>query len=112
MQFKAIDKAIARKIVETLIIPKATKIFEKRNVKLHFDENFIDYVLQLGYDKQKGVRNLEKQFERLVTDAFRETGFVDLHNGLMTVNEGTVILFPKIEGGTIMDDRTKFVYIQ
>lgn len=62
--FNYIDEKVAKNILTNLIINKSVKIFEKRGIEIRFDTTFIDHILQTGYDKRFGVRNLERTFEK------------------------------------------------
>jgi len=64
--FDYIEKDIAKNILKDLIIKKAIKMFEKKGIKLKFDSTFIDYILEKGYSRLFGVRNLERVFEKEV----------------------------------------------
>jgi len=64
--FNSIEKETARNILTDLIMKKTIKTFEKRGITLKFNSTFVDYILENGYSKKLGVRNLEKVFEKEV----------------------------------------------
>ncbi|MBN2544493.1 MAG: AAA family ATPase [Spirochaetes bacterium] len=64
--FNSIEKDTARDILTELIMKKTIKNFEKRGITLKFNSTFVDYILENGYSKKLGVRNLEKVFEKEV----------------------------------------------
>lgn len=66
VHFDPLEKETAKKIVVDLLIPKAEKVFLRKDMTVNFTDKFIDYIVDLGYDKVKGVRNLERVFEKTV----------------------------------------------
>ncbi|OHD18801.1 MAG: hypothetical protein A2086_03245 [Spirochaetes bacterium GWD1_27_9] len=64
--FNYIEKDVAKNILTNLIIKKSLKIFEKRGIEVEFNSTFIDYIVEIGYSKKFGVRNLERIFEKEV----------------------------------------------
>lgn len=62
--FNHIEKDTAKNILENLIIKKSIKIFEKKGMSVDFNSTFMDYILEIGYNKKFGVRNLERIFEK------------------------------------------------
>jgi ATP-dependent Clp protease ATP-binding subunit ClpB len=76
--FNQIEKNVARDILNNLIIKKSIKIFEKRGIKIIFNSTFIDYILEIGYNKKFGVRNLERVFEKEVMTAVSKFLYTNL----------------------------------
>lgn len=67
--FETIGRDTAAQIVRELLAENAHKMFAEQGMNISFDNKVIDYIADLGYDKQKGVRNLERFFEKTVMDA-------------------------------------------
>jgi ATP-dependent Clp protease ATP-binding subunit ClpC len=64
--FNNIEKEVARNILTNVILKKSLKIFNKRGIEVNFNSTFLDYILEVGYSKKFGVRNLERVFEKEV----------------------------------------------
>jgi ATP-dependent Clp protease ATP-binding subunit ClpC len=64
--FKPIEKETARLILKNLLAKKAVKAFAKKGIEIEFDPLFLDFVLERGYSRKFGVRNLERMFEKEV----------------------------------------------
>ena len=64
--FNNIEKDVAREILTNIILKKSIKIFNKRGIEVNFNSTFMDYILEIGYNKKFGVRNLERVFEKEV----------------------------------------------
>lgn len=64
--FNYISRETAKHILSNLIIEKSKRIFEKRGIELDFNSTFIDYIIELGYSRNFGVRNLERTYEKEV----------------------------------------------
>lgn len=67
--FETVDRNTAVQIVRELLAENARQMFLQQGLDVDFDNKVIDYIADLGYDKQKGVRNLERFFEKTVMDA-------------------------------------------
>jgi ATP-dependent Clp protease ATP-binding subunit ClpA len=67
--FNSIDRETARRILHDLMIPKTIKTFEKKGIELKIDPLFEDYVLEKGFSRRFGVRNLERVYEQEVLSA-------------------------------------------
>jgi ATP-dependent Clp protease ATP-binding subunit ClpC len=67
--FNYINKDVALDILNNIIIKKSNKIFEKRGIEVSFNSTFMDHILEIGYSKKFGVRNLERVFEKEVMTA-------------------------------------------
>lgn len=67
--FETIGRDTAVQIVRELLAENARQMFLQQGLDIDFDDKVIDYIADLGYDKQKGVRNLERFFEKTVMDA-------------------------------------------
>ncbi|HBD94248.1 MAG: hypothetical protein A2015_02795 [Spirochaetes bacterium GWF1_31_7] len=93
VNFNYIEKETAREIIKNILIPRADQIFTKRNLLLTFDDNFIDYILNLGYDRIKGVRNLERVFEKSITTSLSEKRLPSGKNSIaFTVLDNKIII--------------------
>ncbi|MBN1697119.1 MAG: AAA family ATPase [Spirochaetales bacterium] len=66
VEFKHIEQETAGKILTDLMINDAAKMFEKKGIFVEFNSTFIDHILQTGYSRKFGVRNLERIFEKEV----------------------------------------------
>ena len=64
--FNYIEKEMARYILNNIIIKKSIKIFDKKGIKVELSDTFVEYILDIGYSKKFGVRNLERVFEKEV----------------------------------------------
>lgn len=67
--FETVGRDTAVQIVRELLAENARQMFLQQGLDIDFDDKVIDYIADLGYDKQKGVRNLERFFEKTVMDA-------------------------------------------
>ena len=66
IRFNPIDKDTARRILSELIVGRAIKTFAKKGIELALDPLFVEYVLERGFSRKYGVRNLERTFEKEV----------------------------------------------
>jgi ATP-dependent Clp protease ATP-binding subunit ClpC len=64
--FDFIEKDVAEDILKNLIMKKTINGFSKKGIKLSFDESFAEYILNIGYSRKFGVRNLERTYEKEV----------------------------------------------
>jgi ATP-dependent Clp protease ATP-binding subunit ClpA len=78
--FKTIGRDTAAQIVRKLLVENARKMFLEQGIDVSFDDKVIDYIADLGYDKQKGVRNLERFFEKTIMDAVIRSEFYPKRN--------------------------------
>lgn len=78
--FKTIGRDTAAQIVRELLVENARKMFLEQGIDVSFDDKVIDYIADLGYDKQKGVRNLERFFEKTIMDAVIRSEFYPKRN--------------------------------
>lgn len=62
--FNHIDRDIARRILTQLIITDAKKVFEQKGISIEFNSTFVDHILQRGFSRRFGVRNLKRVFEK------------------------------------------------
>ncbi|MEE1290689.1 MAG: AAA family ATPase [Spirochaetota bacterium] len=67
--FETVGRDTAAQIVRKLLVENTCKMFSEQGLDISFDNKVIDYIADLGYDKQKGVRNLERFFEKTIMDA-------------------------------------------
>lgn len=73
--FETVGRDTAVQIVRELLVENAGQMFLQQGLDVDFDDKVIDYIADLGYDKQKGVRNLERFFEKTVMDAVIRSEF-------------------------------------
>jgi ATP-dependent Clp protease ATP-binding subunit ClpC len=66
VEFNHIDRETARSILTDLIMTDAVKMFGKKGIFIEFNSTFVDHILQIGYSRKFGVRNLERVFEKEV----------------------------------------------
>ncbi|MBN1525915.1 MAG: AAA family ATPase [Spirochaetales bacterium] len=84
--FNYIDKSTAKKILKNLIVKRAEKTFAKKGIEVEFDPLFIEFVLERGYSKKYGVRNLERMFEKEVMSAAASFIFENPENKKLLVS--------------------------
>jgi ATP-dependent Clp protease ATP-binding subunit ClpA len=64
--FHGLSKDNIVDIVHKKIIKKAQKIFDPKGLKLEFTQKLIDIIIDNGYSKEFGARNLERSFEKSI----------------------------------------------
>jgi ATP-dependent Clp protease ATP-binding subunit ClpC len=67
--FNPIEKDVARQILTDLIMTRTVKVFAKRGMEIEFNDTFVDYIIERGYSRRFGVRNLERFFEKEILTA-------------------------------------------
>ncbi|MCG8570514.1 MAG: AAA family ATPase [Spirochaetes bacterium] len=91
--FNKITRDVARQIIEKQLVPKAQKIFTRRNIDINFEPGFTEYILENGYSQIQGVRNLERVFEKEVMNAISHQLFSNPDLGKVTIveNNGEIV---------------------
>ncbi len=62
--FDYINRETSKKILKDIIIKKTKRILKKRKINITFESPVVEYILELGYNKKLGMRNIERVFEK------------------------------------------------
>ncbi len=90
--FNFIEKDVARNILTDLIMNKTVATFGKKGIKLEFDEAFVEHILNIGYSRKFGVRNLERSYEKEVLSNISNYLYQnpDVKNIMLAIHDGSV----------------------